>query len=73
MCPILLNTHFLSPGKVLNYDIVAVGYSYVLQLDHTDLMATIKNSEIDTEYYFKIAHSTLTKKSVFEQFRCKYC
>lgn len=73
MSPILLNAQFLSPGKVLNYDITAVGYSYVLQLDQTDLMTTIKESEIDTEYYFKIAHSTLMKKSVFEQLRCKYC
>ena len=71
MCPILLNSEFLSPGKIVNYDMNAQTYSYVFQLNHEDFMAAIKSSQMDSEYFFSIIHSTFMIKFVWEQLPCE--
>ena len=71
MCPILLNNEFLSPGKVVSYDMNALTYSYVFQLNHVDFMEAIKKNEIDSEYFFSIIHSTPIKLFEWEQLPCQ--
>jgi hypothetical protein len=44
MCPLLLNTEFLSPEKIISYDMNALTYSYVFQLNHVDFMEAIKQN-----------------------------
>lgn len=54
--PILLTTQFLTPGKVTNHDMIALTYSNVFLLSYEHFLSIIKESDIDTEYFFSIIH-----------------
>jgi len=69
----LLNTDFLSQNKKINYDIIAKKYSFVYNITFDDFFEVIKNSEIDSSYFFSIKHKHSVVQNEWEQLVCEYC
>lgn len=51
-----MSTDFLSQTKKINYDIIAQNYSFVYDITYENFFAVIKESEIDSSYFFSIKH-----------------